>query len=157
MSGIFCSAAISARRSAIIAQCASLSITQGPAISTSGCVPPMRRPPISISRAVCMSDFRRLPKPLAYAGSAAFSTAFGAPRALLRGFQPRADAAVFGRFERQPALVGGADKRRKERVRRERLRFELGVELAADEPGMVGRLDDLDVGAVRPHARRHLR
>src|SRR5712692_8761117 len=148
MSGIFCSAAISARRSAIIAQCASLSITQGPAISTSGFVPPMRRPPISISRAACMSDFRRLPKPLAYAGGAAFSTAFGARRALLRGFEPRADAAVFRRFERQPAFVGGADKRRKERMRRERLRFELGVELAADEPGMTRRLDDFNVRAV---------
>ena len=35
-----------------------------------------------------------------------------------------------------------------ERVRLERLGLELGVELAAEEVGMAGDLDDLDVGGV---------
>jgi hypothetical protein len=44
----------------------------------------------------------------------------------------------------QPRLVhGGADEGGEERVRAEGPRFELGVELDADEPGMVGHLHDL--------------
>ena len=42
----------------------------------------------------------------------------------------------------------GANERREKRVRRERLGFEFRMELAADEPGMVGNFDDLDVDAV---------
>ncbi len=33
-------------------------------------------------------------------------------------------------------------------MRLERLRFEFGMELAAEEEGMAGDLDDFDVGAV---------
>src|SRR3982751_5635241 len=36
----------------------------------------------------------------------------------------------------------------KERVRLQRLGFELGMELAAQEEGVAGDLDDLDVGGV---------
>ena len=45
-------------------------------------------------------------------------------------------------------LVAGGDEVAEERVRLERLGLELGVELAAEEEGMVGDLDDLDVGGV---------
>src|SRR5574337_138235 len=41
------------------------------------------------------------------------------------------------------ALDGGLDERREERVGFPRPRSELRVELAGDEPGMVGQLDDL--------------
>ena len=33
-------------------------------------------------------------------------------------------------------------------MRLERLRFEFGMELAAEEPGMVGSLEDFDVSVV---------
>ena len=53
----------------------------------------------------------------------------------------------------QPRLVdGGLDERGEQRVRRERLRLQLGVELHADEPGVVGHLDDLGQAAVGRHA-----
>ena len=42
----------------------------------------------------------------------------------------------------------GADKRGKQWMRRERLGFEFGMELAANEPRMVGHFDDFDVDAV---------
>ena len=47
-----------------------------------------------------------------------------------------------------PILVAGGDEVAEERVRLERLGFELGVELAAEEEGVAGDLDDLDVGGV---------
>ena len=50
-------------------------------------------------------------------------------------------------------LVGGADERLEQRMRLHRLRFELGMELAAEKPGMVGDLADLDVRAVRASRR----
>src|SRR5216684_1246723 len=46
----------------------------------------------------------------------------------------------------------GADERGEERVRLERFRFELGMELHADEPGMAGKLDDLGQLAIGRHA-----
>ena len=45
-------------------------------------------------------------------------------------------------------LVAGGDEVAEERVRLERLGFELGVELAAEEEGMGRDFDDLDVGGV---------
>src|SRR5712664_1818495 len=41
-----------------------------------------------------------------------------------------------------------ADKAREQRVRAHRPRLELGVELAADEPWMIGQLDHLDQRAI---------
>ncbi len=53
----------------------------------------------------------------------------------------------------QPALVyGGADERRKQRMRLERARFQLGMKLHADEPGMILVFDDLRQNAVGRHA-----
>ena len=46
------------------------------------------------------------------------------------------------------ASYGRADEGDEQRVRLQRLRLELGMELAAEEPGMVGDLADLDVRAV---------
>src|SRR6266581_8098159 len=45
-------------------------------------------------------------------------------------------------------LDGGADKRGEERMRLEWLGLEFRMELAAEEPGMLRRLDDLHVVAV---------
>src|ERR1700754_738463 len=42
-------------------------------------------------------------------------------------------------------LDGSADEGGEERMRLERLRFELGMELAAEEPWMVRSFDDLDI------------
>src|SRR5689334_6047755 len=41
------------------------------------------------------------------------------------------------------------DKAGEQRVRTHRPRLELGMELAADEPGVVGELDHLDERAIR--------
>src|SRR4051812_22696436 len=46
-------------------------------------------------------------------------------------------------------LVSGPDKGAKQRVRLKRLRFELGMELATQIPGMVADLADLDIGVIR--------
>src|SRR5277367_1162623 len=47
-----------------------------------------------------------------------------------------------------PVPIACGDEVAEERVRLERLGFELRVELAAEEEGMSGDLDDLDVGGV---------
>src|SRR5262245_66593011 len=53
----------------------------------------------------------------------------------------------------QPALLHRSpDERGEQRMRLERPRFELGVELHADEPGMVLVLDHLRQQPVRRHA-----
>ena len=44
---------------------------------------------------------------------------------------------------------GGADECAEQRMRLERLRFELGMELAAEVPRMIRDLADLDIHAVR--------
>ena len=45
-------------------------------------------------------------------------------------------------------LIAGGDEVAEEWVRLERLGLELGMELAAQEEGVAGDLDDLDVGGV---------
>ncbi len=47
-----------------------------------------------------------------------------------------------------PVLIAGGDEVAEEWVRLERLGFELRMELATEEEGMRGDLDDLDVGGV---------
>src|ERR1035441_9041214 len=47
----------------------------------------------------------------------------------------------------------GANECGEQRMRCERLRFEFRMELDADEPGMVGHLDDFDVDAVGSASR----
>ena len=49
----------------------------------------------------------------------------------------------------QSVLVRGADERPEQRMRLQRLRLELGMELASDEVGMVRQLHHLDVSSVR--------
>lgn len=46
-------------------------------------------------------------------------------------------------------FVTRMNERRKERMRRERLGFEFGVKLNADEPGMIGQFYNFYVYAVR--------
>src|SRR6266851_2460610 len=48
----------------------------------------------------------------------------------------------------------GAHKGGKERVRLERFRFELGMELHADKPRMIGEFDNFRQHSVRRHARK---
>src|SRR5712692_7616607 len=89
-------------------------------------------------------------KALAYARSPRISTDSLNGLAFVGGVNLSRYSTHFpGGCREMAVLVGRADKRRKQRVRGQRLRFELGMELAAKEPGMLGRLDDLDVGAVR--------
>jgi len=45
-------------------------------------------------------------------------------------------------------LQGGADEGGEERMRLEGLGLEFGVELAAQEPRVIGSFDDFDVGSV---------
>ena len=49
---------------------------------------------------------------------------------------------------RAPILQAGANKRGKKRMRSERLRFELRMKLATNEPGMIRHLDDFDIHAI---------
>src|ERR1039457_4681560 len=96
--------------------CSSLSMTHGPAISTSG------RP--------CPNRSNSIATRVAY---------------LRLGLRMRL------RQRRQPAppvLIGRADERFEQRMRLHGLRFELGMELASQEPRMVRNLADLHVGAV---------
>src|ERR1039457_6287699 len=48
-----------------------------------------------------------------------------------------------------PVLIGGPNERLEQGMRLHRLALELGMELAAEIPGMIGQLADLDVGLVR--------
>src|SRR4051794_34453078 len=93
--------------------CASLSITHGPAIRSSGVPPPTVRPANWIGVT-----------PLTYHG---------------RGVLLRRGHLV---------LVARADEAGEQRMRLERLRLELRVELHGDVPGMRRYLDDLDKLAV---------
>src|SRR5262249_57113215 len=47
-----------------------------------------------------------------------------------------------------------AHKRSEQRVRLKRFRLQFGMELHADEPGMVGEFDNFRQHAVRRHARK---
>src|SRR5215471_12996177 len=52
----------------------------------------------------------------------------------------------------QPVLERCADEGAEQRVRLQRLGLELGMELAAQIPGMIGQLADLHVNSVRRFA-----
>src|SRR5262245_19774137 len=95
---------------AIRCTCSSLSITQGPATSTSG-----------------------LPAPKA-----------AKSKSLVAGQQ----RLLFGRQALHVIFIRRADERFEQRVRLHRLRLELRVELAAEEPRMSRDLADLDIGPV---------
>ncbi len=61
-----------------------------------------------------------------------------------------------GAVRAAPMAIGCAGKSSEQRVRIERLGFEFGMELAAEEPGMVRRLDNFYVqvpSGVRPEMR----
>src|SRR5690242_4943248 len=71
--------------------------------------------------------------------------------AMRLGLESRQDRGADVR-RRPVGLVPGrrrADEAREERVRTGGPRLELGMELAAHKPGMLGELDHLDQGAVR--------
>ena len=52
-----------------------------------------------------------------------------------------------------PVSYAGANEGGEERMRRERLGFEFGMELAAEEPGMIGHFDNFDVDCRRACGR----
>jgi hypothetical protein len=49
---------------------------------------------------------------------------------------------------RAPVIERSAHERPEQRMRFQGFRFELGMELAPQEPGMIGELANLDVDAV---------
>src|ERR1035438_4986029 len=101
--------------------CSSLSMTHGPAISTSGRPCPNR------------------------SNSIATRVGYLRPGLRMRLRQRRQPAP--------PVLIRRGDKRLEQRVRLHGLRFKLGMELASQEPWMVGNFADLDVCAVRRLSR----
>ena len=67
---------------------------------------------------------------------------------VLCGGAARRDHSIAARLDEAALLDGGADEGGEQRVWLERPRFQLWVELHADEPGVVGNLDDLGQEAV---------
>src|SRR5262249_43879937 len=110
---------MSASASAVSIACASLSMTHGPAMSTSA-PPPIVTPPATTGRTGWGGGATPLP--------------------------PHGRCRVIAL--RDLVAVAGLDESGEERVRLERLRLELGVELHSDVPRMRGQLDDLDELAV---------
>src|SRR5438874_4798236 len=114
---------ISTSRPARSRVCASLSITQGPAMSTNGIPPPTAsRSPTLI--AVCRTG---LTPPIVSTDRRRRGARLGLPR-LVR--------------------VGAGDERGEERMRARRLRFELRMELHREIPRVARQLGDLDELAV---------
>src|SRR5664280_1979867 len=126
-------AVISLSAAAISSACARLSSAQGPAISASGSVLPKRTAPIE----TVALGFWLVSKTIGPRG---------------RDHEAAKPPGQRGRLH-QPALLDRrADERGEQRMRLERSRFQLGVELHADEPGMVVVFDDLGPDAVGRHA-----
>src|SRR6266850_2766070 len=120
----------SASRPARSDACCSLSMTQGPAISTSGLPPPMEISPslTGFTRDIIRGrDGPALPAYLRAQRDVASGIAFD----------------VCGLV-----LIGGGDERREQRMRTRRLRFEFRMELHGEIPRMTGQLGDLDEFAV---------
>src|SRR5579875_127482 len=128
--------------------CARLSSTQGPAISASGRSFPSVIFPIWTWRGAVMAGPYT---PRRQGGHGERATQIPRGRAAPRRRFPRFRSPR--RELNQPALLyRRLDERGEQRMRIEGLGFELGVELDADEPGMVGELDDLGQLAVGRHA-----
>src|ERR1017187_1209919 len=105
--------------------CSSLSMTHGPAISTSGRPCPNRSNSIATRVAYLRMRLR-----------------LGLRVRLRQRRQPP-----------PPVLIGRADKRFEQRMRLHGLGLELGMELASQKPRMVGNLANLHVRAVRRLSR----
>src|SRR6267154_6442870 len=136
MNGIRRRAVISARRPASMAAWPSLSMTHGPAMSTSGRPPPMRMSPM------VMGITERY-----YIGRKRAGWGDRPSRSSRHGFSRAMNAAG--------ALVlrSGSDERGKERMRPGRLRLEFRMELNGDVPRMAGQFGDLHELAVRRPTR----
>src|SRR5258705_10314140 len=89
---------------------------------------------------------------------------FSAPNRLAMSVRQLGQGARAFRARMQLVVVERrADESGKQRMRTHRPRLQLGMELAADEPGMIGQFDHFDERAVRrqtraPHAvlRQHV-
>src|SRR5438067_4999647 len=113
--------------SAIFRAWSSLSMTQGPAMRN-------RRPPPMVTSPTWNSLGREAePLPIGHALAAQEHLYF---------------RSLFIRAAFHAVLVRSPDKRLEQRMRLKWLRFELGVELAANEVGVIGNFDHLHVGSV---------
>src|SRR5262245_5077804 len=110
---------MSTRRPARSAACCWLSMTHGPAMSTSGLPPPTAMSPSLTGVTPPIVSSHRL----------------GGARDAVRG-------------GRRLVLIRGGDERREQRVRPRRLRLEFGMELHGDIPRMTRQLRDLHELAV---------
>src|SRR5262245_47500461 len=78
------------------------------------------------------------------------------PLVLFKPFARSRLRITFSRgFITQSVLVCGSNERHKQRMRVERLRFELRVELTTKKPRVVGKLNYLDELSVRRLAREN--
>src|SRR2546426_7458214 len=155
MKGILSWRVAETRCSASLSACRSLSMTHGPAIRKSGRPRPRVSPPTRTrwgmkerprSRACLLN--------LLVAGVG--GKAQGAHGQFDGVCACRIDAQSLAARARAllPELGRGPDKSLEERMRFERSRLEFRVELAAQEPGMVADLHDLDIGPIRRLARQ---
>src|SRR5712692_4322569 len=122
--------------SAILMAWASLSITQGPAMRNSS-------PPPTVTGPIWNGAGGNLPSRYFFWAMEHFNGA---------------------RLSRQPPLqpvrIRRTDEFLEQRMRLQRLRLELGMELASDEVRVIGQLNHFDVGSVRgrprdPQSRRY--
>src|SRR5512142_424048 len=130
---------------AMASECLRDSITQGPAKKSGGAPPPVAKPrAISIREEAIAGESMRKPGSLAPPATPS-GPVRSHSRLLGRG-------RVRFRLDRRAVRLGGPDEIAEKRVTRERLRLQLRVELAAEEPRVVVvDLDDLDELLVGRH------
>src|SRR5580693_398749 len=166
MYGMPSSEVISPRRSAMFMACASLSITQGPAIRNKGASPPKRIFPAEKFRGesiyVVSQDTRRTRLcGFVVVFNFELRTQTTLPQRRRERKSKRVKQLIRGgirsghtRF-RGHALAAltifhaGAAARGEQRMRGERLGLEFGMELATEKPRMIWRFHNFDVDAVR--------
>src|SRR2546422_1087354 len=155
MKGILSWRVAETRCSASLSACRSLSMTHGPAIRKSGRPRPRVSPPTR-TRWGMKERPRSRARPLNLLVAGAGGKAQGAHGQLDGGCARRIDAQSLAARARAlpPELGRGPDKSLEERMRFEGSRLEFRVELAAQEPGMVADLHDLDIGPIRRLARQ---
>src|SRR6202142_3039762 len=140
--------------------CSSLSITHGPAISARGWPPPKA---IGPSWMVIVGRLSRAApdvhvRPASLVGGArrpVWTPAAGLESCPTLSWSYRSGLELAGRALAPRAEAGGgADEGREQRMRLEGPGLELGMELAAQSPGVIRQLADLDVDAVGRFSRQ---
>src|SRR2546425_5500861 len=143
MKGTRRSAAMAARRSAVISACFSFSMAQGPPMRTSGWPPPIGIEPTLTSRVDGLIGRRGPPRP---------PPALGAPAKPAREEAPSTGGVTQDGSCRARVGQGRVHEAGEERVRVPGARAELGVELAGHEVRVLGQLDHLDDLLLGPDA-----